>query len=91
MSRIGYYYRRIFHRNKNVDTDNWMFEIVSYKRLQKDFIFIFNNQLAKESIVYMNLTNQKDMVAVLDKLTTIAQSSLREAVFQNARTIKRIN
>ena len=88
MRNIWNTFRQRFSKWHNAE--NWAFEIVSYKRLNRDFLFILNNVLAKESLKLSNPSTKSEIGVFIEKIEELAQTSLKEALVMNARTIKRL-
>jgi len=71
-------------RRSNKTLENWQFLIPSYKRLNKDFIFMFRYELAKKSLTSSNMKEN------IDSITELAEATLKEALFMNSKTVKKL-
>lgn len=75
-----YNFRLYLNRKKNLE--NWAFQVVSYNRLERDFIYKLDNLLAKEAFIYPELNK---FLPVIDSYIKLA---LKEAVQMNANIVK---
>jgi hypothetical protein len=71
-------------RRKNKSLENWQFLVPSYKRLNKDFLFMFKYELAKRSLTNTSIKEN------IDSITDLAETTLKEALFMNSKVVKKL-